>query len=325
MLDSTAVAFGGIRSDDIIQVAEPQVHVSGFIASLTVLLGGGTVVLLDTYEEARYVAAMRRWHPTLICTHDDVLAKLSHWPDIRSEDFSSLRGAYTGGERVPEDLRTRFRALSGLAMQVGYGLTEAIWLTLCPEPKAGADECLGRPIDGVALRVADADGHQLPDGEVGELLVQGPMVMRGYWRDPDQTTKALEGGWLRTGDSGWRDTDGDFWFTARLKELIVRNTSKISPGEVEAALDAHASVSASGVVGVPDRDEGEVPIAFVVLEPGRTANEAELLAFLQTRIAEYKIPTRVHFVEDLPLTRSGKLDHLALRAAAAGDARPTSS
>lgn len=320
ILESTDAALGGIRDSDIIQVAEPLVHVSGFIASLSVLMRCGTVVLLDTYDEARYVATLRRWHPTLICTHNDVFAKLSRWPDIRREDFGALRGVYAGGERVSEELQERFGGLTGLSIQVGWGMTEAIWLTICREPRCGTDECIGRPIDGVALRVTDPDGHELSIGEVGEFRVRGPMVMQGYWRDPEETAKAMEGGWLRTGDSGWRDAGGDYWFSARIKDLIVRNTSKITPGEVEAALNAHDSVAASGVVGVPDREEGQVPVAFVVLVPGHEIDEPELLDFLRSRIAQYKIPARVNFVDSLPLTRSGKLDHLALRTLAERDA-----
>jgi len=325
MLESTAAAFDGVSENDIIQVAEPMVHVSGYIASLSVLMRGGTVVLLDSYEEARYVETLRRWKPTLICTHIDVLAKLIHWPDIGAEDFTSFRGLYTGGDRIPEGIQKQYVAKAGMPIQLGYGLTEAIWLTICREPIFKADECIGTLIDGVALRVIAPDGSELPDGEVGELCVRGPMVMHGYWRNPEETAKTLADGWLRTGDSGWRDASGSYWFSARIKELIVRNTSKIAPGEVEAALNAHDSVSMSGVVGVPDAEEGEVPVAFVELEPGHTIDEPTLLAFLRTRIAEYKIPVRIQFVETLPLTKSGKLDHGALRALAQGPVKPAGS
>jgi long-chain acyl-CoA synthetase len=195
-------------------------------------------------------------------------------------------------------------------------MTEAIWLTICREPQPGEDECIGRPIEGVRIRVTDQDGRDLPAGSVGELRVKGPMVMQGYWRNPEETAKALANGWLRTGDSGWYDADGVWWFASRLKELIVRNTSKITPGEIETAIDAHPAVAASGVVGAPDAEQGEVPVAFVVLEPGRTADAAEILSFLRGRIAAYKVPARIHLVDSLPLTRSGKLDHLALKARA---------
>jgi long-chain acyl-CoA synthetase len=317
MLQSTCAAYGGIGSDDIMPVVDAQVHVGGFIGSLSVLMGGGTVVLLDGYDEARFVATMRRWRPTLICTHLDFLSKLAHWPGICREDFASIRGVFTGGDRVPGAVQERFMATAGLPIQIGWGMTEAIWLTICREPQAGDDECIGRPIEGVQIRATDQDGRDLPADTVGELRVRGPMVMQGYWRNPEETAKALEDGWLRTGDSGWYSADGVWWFASRLKELIVRNTSKITPGEVEAAIDAHPAVAASGVVGAPDAEQGEVPVAFVVLEPGRTVDEAELLAFLQGRLAAYKVPASIRFVDDLPLTRSGKLDHLALKVQAA--------
>lgn len=313
ILDSTAAAFGGIRDSDIIQVVEPEVHVSGFIDSLTVLMGGGTAVLLDAFGEANYVASLRRWRPTLICTHIDLLVKLMRWPHIRREDFASLRGVFSGGERVPAAWQKQFMALTGLAIQVGWGLTEAIWLTICREPRLDQDGCIGRPVANVELRVTDPAGRDLPVGEVGELRVRGPMVMQGYWEDPAETDKALEAGWLRTGDSGWYDADGAWWFACRLKELIARNTSKITPGEVEAALNAHDAVDESGMVGIPDSEQGEVPLAFVVLKPGRSVSEAELMTFLEGRIARYKIPVHIRFLDNLPLTRSGKLDHLALK------------
>jgi len=316
ILDSTAAAFGGIRDSDVIQVVEPEVHVSGFIDSLTVLMGGGTVVLLDAFEEVSYIASMRRWRPTLICTHIDLLVKLMRWPDITREDFGSLRGIFTGGDGVAAAWQKQFTRLTGLPIQVGWGLTEAIWLTICREPNLDQDGCIGRPLETVELRVMDPAGRDLPTGEVGELRVRGPMVMQRYWDDPEETAKALDGGWLRTGDSGWRDADGAWWFAARLKELIVRNTSKITPGEVEAALNSHDAVEESGVVGVPDSEQGEVPVAFVVLKRGRAVSEAELMTFLEGRIARYKLPAYVHFLEALPLTRSGKLDHLALKARA---------
>jgi long-chain acyl-CoA synthetase len=316
ILDSTADAFGGIRSDDLIQVVEPEVHVSGFIDSLTILMGGGTAVLLDAFEEAHYIASMRRWRPTLICTHIDLVVKLMHWPGARREDFASLRGVFTGGERVAGAWQKQFRDLTGLPIQVGWGLTEAIWLTICREPGLDQDGCIGRPVANVELRVTDPSGQDLPPGEVGELRVRGPMVMQRYWEDPEETAKALEAGWLRTGDSGWRDAGGTWWFASRLKELIVRNTSKITPGEVEAALNGHEAVDESGVVGIPDPGEGEVPVAFVVLKPGKTVGEAELMTFLEGRIARYKIPVRIRFLDTLPLTRSGKLNHLALKTMA---------
>jgi long-chain acyl-CoA synthetase len=259
---------------------------------------------------------MRRWRPTLICTHIDILARLIRWPGIERGDFASLRAVFTGGDKVPPTLQRQFIDKTGLPIQIGWGMTEAIWLTLCREPRFEAAECIGVPVGGAELRVTDPDGQDLPTDAVGELRVRGPMVMQGYWRDPDASSASLEAGWLRTGDSGWRDADGLWWFATRLKELIVRNTSKISPGEVETALNEHPAVLASGVVGMADPNEGEVPVAYVVQDPERSTSEAELLTFLKGRIAQYKMPVRIEFLQSLPLTLSGKLDHRALREAA---------
>ena len=317
MLDSTAEAFDGVGRDDTIQVAEPQVHVSGFIASLTVLMAGGTVALVDTFDAGPYLEALRRYRPTLICTHIDVLVKLCEAPGIRGEDFSSLRGVYTGGEQIPDDEQTRFMALAGLPIQLGYGLTEAIWLTICREPHRIGGECIGKPVGGAALRIADSNGKVLPDGEIGEIQVKGPMVMREYWNNPEETAATLKDGWLRTGDSGRRDGNGDFWFAARIKELIVRDTSKITPGEIEAAIDTFDGVAQSAAVGVPDPVDGEVPVAFVEMESGRAFRETAILAYLKERIAAYKIPVRIEALDALPLTKSGKINHLALKEMAA--------
>jgi long-chain acyl-CoA synthetase len=149
------------------------------------------------------------------------------------------------------------------------------------------------------------------------------MVMRGYWEDEPLTAATLADGWMHTGDLGQQDADGTWWFVGRIKDLIVRRTSKITPGEVEGALDLHPAVAMSAVVGAADPDEGEVPIAFVVTRPGKIVSAAELTTFLAERIAAYKIPARIHFQDHLPLTASGKIAHRDLREPASAE-RPGS-
>jgi long-chain acyl-CoA synthetase len=183
-------------------------------------------------------------------------------------------------------------------------MNEAIWLTVVREPRLERDGCVGTPITRVQVRT---------DETTGELLVRGPMVMLGYWEDEPLTETTLAGGWLHTGDLGRRDADGVWWFVGRIKDLIVRRTSKITPGEVESALDLHPAVAMSAVVGAPDPEEGEVPVAFVVIRPGMAVSAAELAEFLTERIADYKIPTRIHFRDHLPLTASGKIAHRELK------------
>jgi long-chain acyl-CoA synthetase len=309
VLTSTSEALGDVTADDVTQVFEPLVHVSGFIATMTTLMAGGTVALYDGFDPARYVEALQQHRPTLVCTHIDVLAQVLRQPGMQRAWFSSLRGVYTGGDTVPAAIQREFMAASGLPICVGWGMTEAIWLTINREPRVARDGCIGIPVSGVEVRT---------DDETGELLVRGPMVMSHYWEDEALTAATVTDGWLHTGDLGEQDADGVWWFTGRIKDIIVRRTSKISPGEVESVLDQHPGVAAAAVIGVPDQEEGQVPVAFVVLRDDAALPADELIAFLHNRIAEYKFPARVHFRSELPLTASGKINRRALSEDAPG-------
>ena len=161
-----------------------------------------------------------------------------------------------------------------------------------------------RPVGGAQLRA---------EPDTGELLVRGPMLMQGSWDDPELTRRSLTDGWLHTGDLGEVDADGVWWFRGRIKELIVRRTSKITPGEVESALDENPAVATSAVVAAPDEQQGQVPVAFVVPRRGQHVTAAELVDFLAARIARDKIPARFHVLVALPLTASGKIAHKELR------------
>ncbi|NMN97234.1 class I adenylate-forming enzyme family protein [Antrihabitans stalactiti] len=303
ILTSTSEALGDVTADDVTQVFEPQVHVSGFIATMTTLLAGGTVALYDGFDPARYVEALQKHRPTLVCTHIDVLAQVLREPGMQRSWFSSLRGVYTGGDTVPAALQREFMAASGLPIGVGWGMTEAIWLTISRDPQLDRDGCIGVPVTGLEVRT---------DPETGELLVRGPMVMDHYWEDETLTAATLTDGWLHTGDLGEQDADGVWWFTGRIKDIIVRRTSKISPGEVESALDEHPGVAAAAVIGVPDAEEGQVPVAFVVPRDDAVLTIEDLLSFLRNRIAAYKIPARLYFRAALPLTTSGKINRREL-------------
>ena len=304
MLTSTSEALGDVRPDDVTQVCEPQVHVSGFIGTLTTLLAGGRVALYDGFDLDTYVEGLHRHRPTLVCTHIDLLAQLVRDPRATADRFASLRGVYTGGDTVPAALQRDFLAVAGKPIAVGYGMTEAIWLTVERAPRLDRDGCIGTPVGGAELRA---------DPATGELLVRGPMLMTGYWDDEPLTRASTTDGWLRTGDIGEVDDDGVWWFRGRIKDLIVRRTSKITPGEVESAIDEHPAVAMSAVVAAPDPDEGQVPVAFVVRRPGDDLTADALGAFLADRIAAYKIPARIHFRDALPLTASGKIAHHELQ------------
>src|SRR4051812_23352280 len=304
IVDSTSDALGDITAADVLQVSDPLVHISGFMETMTGLLRGARVTLSDGFDLPGYVAGLRAHRPTLVCTHLDVLAQLARDPAADADWFSSFRGVYTGGDTVPAAVQRDFSDRFGLPIAVGWGMTEAIWLTVNRQPRLDRDGCIGEPVGGAEIR---------RDETTGELLARGPMVMSGYWEDDELTRTALADGWLHTGDVGSRDPEGAWWYEGRIKDLIVRRTSKITPGEVESAIDLHPSVLASAVVAAADREEGQVPVAFVVTRPETSLTASDVPDFLRGRIAAYKLPARIHFVDALPLTVSGKVDHHALR------------
>jgi long-chain acyl-CoA synthetase len=292
-------------------------HMGGFVEAFPVLARGGEVVLERDFDVERFRAGLRRWRPTLLGAHVDHLWQIVRHPGAARDDFASLDTVFTGGDELPLALQRAFLALTGLPIQVGWGMTEAIWLTIAREPELERRGFLGRPVAGVELRVVDVSrerfGQDVPDGEAGELWVRGAMVTPGYWRRPEADREVLApGGWLRTGDMGLRDASGDWWFTGRLKQIIERSSENVTPGEIEQALYRHPAVSEAGAFGVADPDEGQVPVAYVSFAPGARATEDELKAFLATQIAAFKIPVRILPIERIPLTHSGKIDHKAL-------------
>ena len=163
------------------------------------------------------------------------------------------------------------------------------------------------------MKIGSSSGNDVPDGEVGEIFVRGALCCSGYWNDPAESAKLFRDGWMRTGDLGRRDSDGFFWFEGRLKQIIIRGGSNISPLEVEAALYRHPAVFEAGVVGNPDSLYGEVPVAFIALRPGMQATEREILDHTRVLLADYKVPEKIFFRADLPKGITGKVDRRALR------------
>jgi len=287
-------------------------HMGGWIETFPVLARGGTVVLARGFEAARFYDDLRAWRPTVLGAHVDHLWQIVRHPGAVRGDFASLDTVFTGGDELPLPLQRAFLDLTGLPIQVGWGMTEAIWLTIAREPELRRRGSLGRPVANVELRVVGPDGDDVAEGTSGELWVRGPMVTPGYWRRPEADRAVLADGWLRTGDLALRDADGSYWFTGRSKQVIERSSENITPGEIEQALYRHPAVAEAAAFGVADPDEGQVPVAYVTFAPGASASEDELKTFLATQVAAFKIPVRILVTELLPLTHSGKIDHKAL-------------
>jgi fatty-acyl-CoA synthase len=198
--------------------------------------------------------------------------------------------------------------------KTGYGMTESgpntFWLPReLVKQKLGS---VGRPLFHVDVKVAGPDGRELGANQVGELLIRGPHIVPGYWNRPEESAKALEGGWLHTGDLARYDEDGDYYIAGRLKDMIISGGENVYPAEVEAVLSGHPDVAAVALIGVPDEKWGEVGRAIVVPRTGASPEPEGVLDYARDRLARYKVPKSVVFVEALPMTGAGKIDKIEL-------------
>lgn len=309
-----------LTGDETTLVVAPLFHTAGLnMTCLPTLLKGGRVVLHEAFDAGRVleaVAAHRVTYMFGVPTMYDAMAAHPRW---RETDLSSLRSVSCGGAPVPARTIETYLA-RGLAFSQGYGMTEASpgVLFLDREQASAKAGSAGVPHFFTDTRVRAADGGPAGPGEKGEVLVQGPNVMSGYWGRPEDTAAAFtEDGWLRTGDVARTDEDGYAYIVDRVKDMFVSGGENVYPAEVEDALLGHPAVRECAVIGVPDPVWGEVGHAVVVLEPGADAGAdgSEILDRLRGRLAKYKIPKTVAFVDALPRTASGKIVKSAVRKA----------
>jgi acyl-CoA synthetase (AMP-forming)/AMP-acid ligase II len=248
---------------------------------------------------------------------------LAH-PDLPGSDLSSLRIAGTGAARVPPELVRDMRAKLGCPVVVRYASTEASLATGTDvdDDVETVANTVGRPPKGIELRICDEEGRELPAGEVGTVWLRSRAMMRGYWRDPDQTAKSItRDGWLVSGDLGWVGDDGCLRLVGRHAEMYIRGGYNVYPGEVENTLGEHPSIASSAVLGGPVPVLGEIGVAFVVPRAGHDAPDLdELKVFVRERLADYKAPDVLVVMESLPLTSMGKVDKQVLRPQAEAEA-----
>jgi long-chain acyl-CoA synthetase len=242
------------------------------------------------------------------------VALLEH-PDRAKRDLRRLRVGISGGDHLPADVLDAVEQAFGIVVLEGYGLSETASTTTF---NISAEErrvySVGKPIYGVDVQVRDTDGRRLPDGidHVGELVVRGVNVMRGYRGNPEATAAAMVDGWLHTGDRGYIDKDGYVFVVGRTSELIIRGGYNVHPREVEDVLYTHPAVRDAAVIGLPDPRLGQEVHAVVALHPGADADEQELIDYVRERVASYKYPRSVEFRDELPVGASGKILKRAL-------------
>ncbi|WP_217247326.1 long-chain fatty acid--CoA ligase [Streptomyces sp. AC602_WCS936] len=305
-----------LTGDEVTLVVAPLFHTAGLnMTCLPTLLKGGRVVLLGAFDAERVLATIESRRVTYmfgVPTMYDAMAALPRWT---TTDLSSLRTVSCGGAPVPARTIATYLA-RGLAFSQGYGMTEAApgVLFLGQEQTSAKAGSAGVPHFFTDTRVVLPGGDDAGPGQPGEILVQGPNVMTGYWGRPEDTDAAFtDDGWLRTGDVARTDTDGYAYIVDRVKDMFVSGGENVYPAEVEDVILTHPAVAECAVIGVPDQVWGEVGRAVVVLGPGARADENDILAHLRGKLAKYKTPRSVVLTDNLPRTASGKIIKAAVR------------
>jgi long-chain acyl-CoA synthetase len=295
--------------------ALPLFHCFGqnFIMNALVA-AGGTLVLHERFVVDEFLAAIARHRISLLYAVPTMYIVILAGP-LGVHDLRSLRLAFSAAAMLPADVEARWQAVTGLPISQGYGLTECSPFATYNHERAHRPGSVGTPIENVEVRVVDEHDRPLADDQLGELVIRGPNVMKGYLGKPAETAEALRGGWLHSGDIGYRDADGYFHVVDRVKDMINVAGFKVYPREVEEVLFAHPAVREVAVLGAPDAVKGEVVRACVVLRDGQAATAAELIALCRERIAAYKVPAVVEFVAALPKSPTGKILKKELRTA----------
>lgn len=293
--------------------ALPMFHCFGqnFIMNALVT-SGGTLVLHERFVPEEFLAAIGRERITLLYAVPTMYI-LFLTMDVSGHDLASLRLCFSAAAMLPGDAEQRWHQRTGYWIHQGYGLTECSPFASYNHDLRHRPGSVGTPIENVEMKVADEHGIELRDGELGEILIKGPNVMRGYFRNPEATAQAVRNGWLRSGDIGYRDPDGYYYVVDRVKDMINVAGFKVFPREVEEILFRHPAVREAAVVGKPDPVRGEAVKAFVVLKEGTRANAEDLQAFCGEKMASYKVPESVEFISAIPKSPTGKILKKELR------------
>jgi long-chain acyl-CoA synthetase len=303
------------RPDDVIFGVLPLFHIFGLNVVIGISMAGGSKVLLvDRFDPAPALAKVAEHAVTIIPGVPTMWTAWAQVPDADPAAMASVRLATSGAARLPIETFEAVRDRLGVTLGEGYGLTEAspiVTTSTGREPKPGS---IGVPLPGMEVRLVDESGEDALVGDAGEIWVRGPNVFQGYWNDAEATRAALtEDGWLRTGDLAVVDDDGYLYLVDRMKDLIIVSGFNVYPAEVEEVLIEHPAVAECAVIGVPHPTTGEAVKAYVVVEDGDRPAEDELHAFVADRLARYKCPSEIAFVDALPLNASGKVLRRELR------------
>ncbi|RRO17614.1 long-chain fatty acid--CoA ligase [Saccharopolyspora rhizosphaerae] len=299
----------------------PLFHITGLVVQFAAALAAGRQLdLAYRFEPGVVLDALAEHRPAFMVGPSTAYMALMNHPEVTPEHFASLRMVHSGGAPLPSAVVEAFRERFGLYIRNGYGLTETTATATsvplgaeAPVDAASGTLAVGVPTYNTVLRVVDENGADLPVGEIGEIVIEGPMVVPSYWNKPEETEAAIRDGRLHTGDVGFMDEQGWFYVVDRKKDMINASGFKVWPREVEDVLYGHPAVREAAVVGVPDAYRGETVKAFISLSHGSTATGEELVEHCRKQLAAYKYPRSVEVLDELPKTATGKILRRQLR------------
>jgi long-chain acyl-CoA synthetase len=294
---------------DVVLGALPLFHSFGQTVSMNASLrNGACLTMLPRFDPGEALETIQRDAVTHFQGVPTMYGAMLHHPERDSFDTSTLRNCMSGGASMPVEVMRGFEEAFDCIILEGYGLSETSPVACSNHPglerKPGS---IGIPIRGVEMEVVDLGGTALPAEEVGEIVIRGHNIMKGYWKRPEATEDAMRGGWFHSGDMGRTDSDGYFYIVDRIKDLIIRGGYNVYPREVEEVLYEHPKIREAAVVGVPHDEYGEEVAAAVVLCPGEELDATEVSAYVKDRIAAYKYPRVVWFIDELPKGPTGKI------------------
>ena len=306
------------KKSDIYLHAGPMFHLADQASTFAVTLAAGTHAILRMFTPKSVLEVIEKEQVTLSMLVPTMVNMLLHSADFDKYDTSSWRMILYGASPMPvELLKLVMTKMPQLQLAQAYGMTEAspILTFLKPEDhrldgSANQEKRLtscGTSVQTIEMKIVDDEGNRLPANEIGEMIAKGPIIMKGYWKLPEETAKVLRDGWYYTGDLGYRDDDGYYYVVDRAKDMIISGGENVYSVEVEQALSAHPAVLECAVFGAPSEQWGEVVTAAVVLKEETVTTEQEILAFIRGQIADYKVPKSVAFLTELPKSGAGKI------------------
>jgi acyl-CoA synthetase (AMP-forming)/AMP-acid ligase II len=303
---------------DVVLGAMPFFHVAGVNIALIAMASGASTAVVRDFSPIIVLDLIAREKVNHAFLAPAIIMMLMQAPEMATADLTSVKTLAYGASPIAEDLLVKARAKFKCEFVQLYGMTETsgagtLLADEAHDPALSKLRSCGKVWPGIELKIVDVDGSESPTGAVGEVILRAPIVMKGYWNKPEETLRTIRDGWMHTGDAAYMDRDGFVFIYDRVKDMIVTGTENVFPAEVENAIFGHPNVADVAVIGVPDEKWGEAVKAFVVTKPGAPADSTSIIAWARERIAGYKVPKTIDFVESIPRTITGKILRRELR------------